>query len=184
MDRTNTLNEQLYIVSLDNGIRREEPISLNVLNSFKDGSQLVQLNNSVLGVYKSNTINEQSHLDDYEIIKTDIAELLDIDHEEAKRIVTEESNVGVFTLLNYSKNIETRISATTVLNHIIEYINKATETINKASGYYARGTEYGLRNRVYDVNIYEPGGALLSIPGDVIYESAKYGGMVKLLVGR
>ena len=123
MDKTN-LNEQLYIVSLDNGIRREEPITVNVLNSFKDGSQLVQLNNSVLGVYKSNTINEQSHLDDYEIIKTDIAELLDIDHEEAKRIVTEESNVGVFTLLNYSKNIETRISATTVLNHIIEYINK------------------------------------------------------------
>jgi len=123
MDKTN-LNEQLYIVSLDNGIRREEPITINVLNSFKDGSQLVQLNNSVLGVYKSNTINEQSHLDDYEIIKTDIAELLDIDHEEAKRIVTEENNVGVFTLLNYSKNIETRISATTVLNHIIEYINK------------------------------------------------------------
>jgi len=93
MDKTN-LNEQLYIVSLDNGIRREEPITINVLNSFKDGSQLVQLNNSVLGVYKSNTINEQSHLDDYEIIKTDIAELLDIDHEEAKRIVTEENNAS------------------------------------------------------------------------------------------
>ena len=122
MDKQN-FNEQLYIVSLDNGIRREEPITISVLNSFKDGSQLVQLNNSVLGVYKANSINEQAHLDDYEIIKTDIAELLDIDHEEAKRIVTEEKNIGVFTLLNYSKNIETRISATTVLNHIIEYIN-------------------------------------------------------------
>jgi hypothetical protein len=131
MDQTN-LDEQLYIVSLDNGIRREEPITLSVLNSFKDGSQLVQLNNSVLGLYKANTINEQAHLDDYEIIKTDIAELLDIDHEEAKRIVTEEKNVGVFTLLNYSKNIETRISATTVLNHIIEYINKGEITGQEA----------------------------------------------------
>ena len=131
MDKTN-LEEQLYIVSLDNGIRREEPVTLSVLNSFKDGSQLVQLNNSVLGLYKANTINEQAHLDDYEIIKTDIAELLDIDHEEAKRIVTEEKNVGVFTLLNYSKNIETRISATTVLNHIIEYINKGEITGQEA----------------------------------------------------
>ena len=124
MDKTNSLTEQLYIVSLDNGIRREEPITINVLNSFKDGSQLVQLNNSVLGVYKANSINNQLYIDDYEIIKADIAELLDIDHEEAKRIVTENNNIGVFTLLNYSKNIETRISATTVLNHIIEYINK------------------------------------------------------------
>lgn len=124
MDKTNAVTEQLYIVSLDNGIRREEPVSLNVLNSFKDGSQLVQLNDSVLGVYKSNKVNALAHIDDYEIIKADIAELLDIDHEEAKRIVTEDKNVGVFTLLNYSKNIETRISATTVLNHIIEYINK------------------------------------------------------------
>ena len=33
MDKTNSLNEQLYIVSLDNGIRREEPVTLNVLNS-------------------------------------------------------------------------------------------------------------------------------------------------------
>ena len=131
MDKTN-LEEQLYIVSLDNGIRREEPVTLSVLNSFKDGSQLVQLNNSVLGLYKANTINEQAHLDDYEIIKTDIAELLDIDHEEAKRIVTEEKNIGVFTLLNYSKNIETRISATTVLNHIIEYINKGEITGQEA----------------------------------------------------
>ena len=124
MDKTKTTTEQLYILSLDNGIRREEPITINVLNSFKDGSQLVQLNDSVLGVYKSNSANALAHIDDYEIIKADIAELLDIDHEEAKRIVTEEKNVGVFTLLNYSKNIETRISATTVLNHIIEYINK------------------------------------------------------------
>ena len=131
MDKTN-LDEQLYIVSLDNGIRREEPVTLSVLNSFKDGSQLVQLNNSVLGLYKANAINEQAHLDDYEIIKTDIAELLDIDHEEAKRIVTEEKNVGVFTLLNYSKNIETRISATTVLNHIIEYLNKGEITGKEA----------------------------------------------------
>ena len=128
MDKTNVVNEQLYIVSLDNGIRREEPVSLNVLNSFKDGSQLVQLNDSVLGVYKSNSFNALAHIDDYEIIKADIAELLDIDHEEAKRIVTEEKNVGVFTLLNYSKNIETRISATTVLNHVISYINKGLIT--------------------------------------------------------
>ena len=77
----------------------------------------------VLGVYKSNSINALAHIDDYEIIKADIAELLDIDHEETKRIVTEEQNVGVFTLLNYSKNIETRISATTVLNHIIQHTN-------------------------------------------------------------
>ena len=56
MDKQN-FNEQLYIVSLDNGIRREEPITISVLNSFKDGSQLVQLNNSVLGVYKANSIN-------------------------------------------------------------------------------------------------------------------------------
>ena len=34
MDKTNVVTEQLYIVSLDNGIRREEPVSLNVLNSF------------------------------------------------------------------------------------------------------------------------------------------------------
>lgn len=125
MDKNNiNKNEQFYIVSLDNGIRKEEPITIDVINSFKDGSQLVQLNKSVLGVYKTNGLKpELMYIDDYDIIKGDIAELLDIDHEETKRIVTEEQNVGVFTLLNYSKNIETRISATTVLNHIIQHTN-------------------------------------------------------------
>lgn len=118
-------NEQFYIVSLDNGIRKEEPITIDVINSFKDGSQLVQLNKNVLGVYKPNSSTpEAMHIDDFDIIKGEIAELLDIDHEETKRVVTEEKNVGVFTLLNYSKNIETRISATTVLNHIIQYTNQ------------------------------------------------------------
>ncbi len=125
MDKNNLYtNEQFYIVSLDNGIRKEEPVTIDVINSFKDGSQLVQLNNNVLGVYKSNGLNpELTYIDDLDIIKGEVAELLDVDHEETKRIVTEESNIGVFTLLNYSKNIETRISATTVINHIIQYIN-------------------------------------------------------------
>ena len=116
---------QFYIVSLDNGIREEEPVTITTFNSFQDGSELVQLNNNVFGVYKSNSLDTKTmHIDDYDIIKSDIAELLDIDHEEVKRIVSEEQNVGVFTPLNYSKDIETRISATTVLKHIVEYVNK------------------------------------------------------------
>lgn len=125
MDKTSgqTAN-QFYIVSLDNGIRQEEPVSIEVFNSFSDGSQLVQLNNSVFGVYKTNSTNpETMYIDDYDIIKADIAELFDIDHEETRRIVTDDINVGVFTSLNYSKDIETRISATTILNHVIGYIN-------------------------------------------------------------
>ena len=128
MERTD-INEknQFYIVSLDNGIHKEEPITIDIINSFKDGSQLVQLNKNVIGVYKTNGSNpDLMYIDDFDIIKSDIAELLDIDHEETKRIITEEQNVGVFTLLNYSKNIETRISATTVLNHIIQYIKNGT----------------------------------------------------------
>lgn len=124
---TNVQPEQKYIVSLDNGIRREEPISMEVFNSFKDGSQLVQLNKNVFGVFKANSLNPNTmYIDDYDIIKSDIAELFDIDHEETKRIVTDDKNIGVFTLLNYSKDIETRISATTVLNHIISYVNNGT----------------------------------------------------------
>ena len=64
--------------------------------------------------------------------KADIAELLDIDHEETKRIVTEDKTVGVFTLLNYSKDMETRISATTILNHMVEYINNGLIDINES----------------------------------------------------
>ncbi len=128
-----TTTEQCYIVSLDNGIRREEPVTMNALNSFKDGSQLVQLNKNVLGVYKSNSLKPETiHIDDYDIIKAEIAELLDVDHEEIKRLVNEEHNIGIFTLLNYSKNIETRISATTVLNHIINYINSGVITGEEA----------------------------------------------------
>ncbi|HAB67163.1 MAG TPA: hypothetical protein DCE23_07335 [Firmicutes bacterium] len=117
--------QQYYIVTLDNGIHKEEPVSITVYNSFSDGSHLVQLNQTVFGVFKSNSTNpDTSYIDDYDIIKSDIAELFDIDHEESHRIVTESSNVGIFTNLNYSKDIETRISATTVINHIVEYINK------------------------------------------------------------
>ena len=117
--------EQKYIVSLDNGIRREEPITMEVFNNFKDGSQLVQLNNNVFGVFKSNSLTPNTmYIDDYDIIKSDIAELFDVDHEETKRIVTEDKNIGVFTLLNYSKDIETRISATTVINHMLTYLSK------------------------------------------------------------
>ena len=116
---------QFYIVSLDNGIREEDPVTITTFNSFQDGSELVQLNNNVFGVYKSNSLDTKTmYIDDYDIIKSDIAELLDIDHEEVKRIVSEEQNVGVFTPLNYSKDIETRISATTVVKHIVEYVNK------------------------------------------------------------
>ena len=126
MDKKYTnINEQLYIVSLDNGIQREEPVTIDIMNSFKDGSHLVQLNKTVFGVYKSNSLNpETMYIDDNDIIKADIAELLDIDHEETKRIVTEDKTIGNFTLLNYSKDIETRISATTVINHIVKFINE------------------------------------------------------------
>ena len=121
----NKLNEQCYIVSLDNGIRKEEPITIDVYNDFSDGSQLVQLNKTVFGVFKKNSLNpETMYIDDYDIIKADIAELLDIDHEETRRIVNEEGNLGVFTILNYSKDMETRISATSVLTNVIDYINK------------------------------------------------------------
>ncbi len=136
------INKQCYIVSLDNGIRREEPVTINVLNSFKDGSNLVQLNDSVIGVYKANSQEpELSHINDEDIIKSDIAELLDVDHEDVKRIVTEENNIGVFTLLNYSKNIETRISATTVLNHIVKYINEGVIAGEEAE-YLSRTLQY------------------------------------------
>lgn len=133
MDNKLTESKKCYIVSLDNGIRREEPITINVINSFKDGSQLVQLNNTVFGVYKQNSLNTDTmYIDDCDIIKSDIAELFDVDHEETKRIVDEDSNIGVFTILNYSKDIETRISATTVFKHIIEYINSGTITGEEA----------------------------------------------------
>lgn len=123
--KTIETQEQYYIVSLDNGIQKEEPVTMDVYNSFSDGSHLVQLNQTVFGVFKSNSLNpETSYIDDYDIIKSDIAELFDIDHEQSRRIVTESANVGIFTTLNYSKDIETRISATTVINHIVEYINK------------------------------------------------------------
>ena len=116
---------QFYIVSLDNGIREEEPITIDVINSFSDGSSLVQLNSTVFGLYKnSSTRPETLYIDYYDIIRSDIAELLDVDHEVTKRIVTNDANAGVFIPLNYSKDIETRISASTILNHVVEYLNK------------------------------------------------------------
>lgn len=129
MDNKLTENEKCYIVSLDNGIRREEPINISVISSFKDGSQLVQLNSTVFGVYKKNSLNPDTmYIDDFDIIKSDVAELFDVNHEESKRIVDEDGNIGVFTILNYSKDIETRISATTIFKHIIEYINSGVIT--------------------------------------------------------
>ena len=72
MDKSNEQANQFYIVSLDNGIRHEEPVSIEVFNSFSDGSQLVQLNKSVFGVYKSNSTNpETMYIDDYDIIKAE-----------------------------------------------------------------------------------------------------------------
>ena len=106
---------QFYIVSLDNGIREEEPITISTFNSFQDGSELVQLNNNVFGVYKSNGLDTKTmYIDDFDIIKSDIAELLDIDHEESKRSVSEDQNIGVFTPLNYSKDID--------VNHLAHHL--------------------------------------------------------------
>jgi len=63
-----------YIVSLDSGIREEEPITMVVFNNFSDGSKLVQLNNTVFGVYKENSLKSETvYIDDYDIIKCDIA---------------------------------------------------------------------------------------------------------------
>ena len=127
MEKIDTNKNQYYIVSLDNGIREEEPITIEVFNNFSDGSQLVQLNKTVFGVLKSYSLSpETMYIDDLEIIKADIAELFDIDHEETKRIVSDDKNVGIFTVLNYSKNMETRISATSILNRIINNINNGT----------------------------------------------------------
>lgn len=127
-----TTDEQLYIVSLDNGIREEEPISVVVYNTFSDGSELVQLNNTVFGVLKVSNNPKTSYIDDYTIIRADIAELLDVDHEEVKRIVSDVENIGIFTSLNYSKDIETRISSTAVLNHMVNYIQKGIITGDEA----------------------------------------------------
>ena len=125
--------QQCYIVSLDNGIRAEEPVSIKVFNNFSDGTQLVELNNLVFGVYKSYSLNPKTiYLDDYDIIKSDIAELLDIDHEVTRRIVTDECNIGVFTELNYSQNIETRISGTNMLTSLVDAINKGIITGDEA----------------------------------------------------
>ena len=67
MENIETLDlNEYYIVSLDNGIRKEEPVQINILNSFNDGSKLVQLNNSVFGVYKTNSLNQETmYIDDY-----------------------------------------------------------------------------------------------------------------------
>ncbi len=118
------LKEQCYIVSLDNGIRKEEPITIEVFNSFKDGSKLVQLNNTVFGLLNLNSLDPKTvYIDDFAVIKADIAELLDVDHEETKRIVTEDKTIGTFTTLNYSKDIETRISGTAAINNVVTAIN-------------------------------------------------------------
>ena len=45
MEKIDTSKNQYYIVSLDNGIRSEEPVTIETFNDFSDGSQLVQLNN-------------------------------------------------------------------------------------------------------------------------------------------
>ncbi len=124
------LNEPLFIVSLDNGIRCEEPVTIDIINSFSDSSHLVKLNNTIFGVLKLNNDIKSPYIDDLDIIKSDIAELLDIRHEEVRRIVTEDKGIGSFTLLNYSKDIETRISATTIVNNIIKYINQGLITGN------------------------------------------------------
>lgn len=125
-----------YIVSLDNGIHTEEPIEMKVFNNFQDGSQLVQLNDTVFGIYKSHSSNPKlSYLDDYDIIKSDLAELLDISHENNRRIVTDDKNAGLFTELNYSQNIETRISITNILQSIINSINNGTLASDKAQFY-------------------------------------------------
>ena len=119
-----TSQNQCYIVSLDNGIRNEETVTIKVFNNFNDGTQLVRINENVFGVYQSYSLNQDTvYIDDYNIIKADIAELLDIDHEETRRIVTEDKNIGVFTSLNYSQNIETRFSASSIFQQIVEYIN-------------------------------------------------------------
>ncbi len=125
--------QQCYIVSLDNGIRSEEPVTIKVFNNFSDGTQLVELNNLVFGVYKSYSLNPKTiYIDDYDIIKSDIAELLDIDHEVTRRIVTEDRNIGVFTELNYSQNIETRISGTNMITSLVDAINKGLVTGDEA----------------------------------------------------
>lgn len=129
-----TSQNQCYIVSLDNGIRNEEPVTIKVFNNFNDGTQLVRLNENVFGVYQSYSLNQDTvYIDDYNIIKADIAELLDIDHEETRRIVTEDKNIGVFTSLNYSQNIETRFSASSIFQQIIEYINDGKITNEEAA---------------------------------------------------
>jgi len=133
MDKTeNFENNKYYIVSLDNGIREEEPVEMNVISEFSDGSKLVQLNKTVFGLFKENNDPNSDHIDDYEIIKSDIAELLDIEHEESRRIVDEEKNIGVFTNLNYRKDIETRVSATTMFNHIISLMKQGALNDEKA----------------------------------------------------
>jgi hypothetical protein len=121
-DKGAIVMSKYYIISLDNGIPSEEPIDIKVVNSFNDGTELVLLNDNIYGVIKTSA-PDKKYLDDADIIKADIAELFDINHEEIRRVSTDREIVGNFTLLNYSKDIETRISATTILNNVINHIN-------------------------------------------------------------
>ena len=116
-------NMKYYILTLDNGIQKEQPVEIAVFNVFNDDTKLVQLNGNIFGLLKMPGKNISSQDLDSDIIKSDIAELLDINHENSFRIANSSEVIGIFTELNYRKDIETRISATTAISHLIENIN-------------------------------------------------------------
>ena len=116
-------NVKYYILTLDNGIQKEQPVEITVFNVFNDDTKLIQLNGNIFGLLKMAGKNNSSQALDSDIIKSDIAELLDINHENSFRIANSSEVIGIFTELNYRKDIETRISATTAISHLIENIN-------------------------------------------------------------
>ena len=133
-----------YLLSYEQGVKVLEQAKISDLKTLENGLTLVEVNNEKKGYKKENSVNN-----DYELIMSDIAYLLNIDYASTYRIFDEKMDPQGILNLSFTNKDERFLSLEEALRYIKEESPKFNLTQELLS-YHDKHIKYGLKQAKED----------------------------------
>ena len=133
-----------YLLTYEQGIKVLEQANIKELKSLKDNLKLVSVNDEKKGYKKENSVNN-----DYELIISDIAYLLNIDYANTYRIFDEKMNPTGILNLSFENKDERFLN----LEEALRYIKEESPKFNlkqELLAYHDKHLKYGLKEAKVD----------------------------------
>lgn len=128
-----------YLLSYEQGVKVLEQANIKELKTLENGLTLVEVNKEKKGYKKENSVNN-----DYELIMSDIAYLLNIDYSSTYRIFDEKMNPQGILNLSFTDKEERFLS----LEEALRYIKEESPKFNlkqELLSYHDKHIKYGMK---------------------------------------